>query len=339
MKNTRTFIPFLILASSSLLALASAQTTRTWTGNAGTGAINWSVSNNWSGGGVPVTGDTVVFNNSVKLANNNNTANDSRYSIRFDAGADSFTIGGNRIIVGSDGLINDSLNNQTINLNRLQLDGTSGSFATNNGSITLGGTNNFGTITGSGALSKTGNQTLTLNAASTYTGGTTVNNGTLRVNNTTGSGTGTGAVTVNSGGALGGNGSISGETTFNDSSIFSWNVGDTLSVGGNLVDGGGAGGSVFHVQLSGNQTFGSSFWDAAQTWTNVLTSANSLALETLFTSFSYANANGSFAGPTVHQGYFTLNGTTLSWIAVPEPSTALAGLLLGAGLLRRRRQA
>ena len=35
---------------------------------------------------------------------------------------------------------------------------------------------------------------------------------------------------------------------------------------------------------------------------------------------------------------FTNSGTTLTWTAVPEPTSALAGLLLGAGLLRRRRK-
>jgi uncharacterized protein (TIGR03382 family) len=37
------------------------------------------------------------------------------------------------------------------------------------------------------------------------------------------------------------------------------------------------------------------------------------------------------------QGYFTASGDDLNWTALPKPSTALAGLLLGAGLLRRRR--
>ena len=39
------------------------------------------------------------------------------------------------------------------------------------------------------------------------------------------------------------------------------------------------------------------------------------------------------------QGSFAINGSSLTWTAVPEPSSALAGLLVGAGLLRRRRKA
>jgi hypothetical protein len=37
------------------------------------------------------------------------------------------------------------------------------------------------------------------------------------------------------------------------------------------------------------------------------------------------------------RGYFTLDGNTLSWTVVPEPANALVGLLITAGLLRRRR--
>ncbi|MCX6880054.1 MAG: hypothetical protein NTW21_40565 [Verrucomicrobia bacterium] len=36
-------------------------------------------------------------------------------------------------------------------------------------------------------------------------------------------------------------------------------------------------------------------------------------------------------------GSFTISGTSLVYSTVPEPTSALAGLLLGAGLLRRRR--
>ena len=48
------------------------------------------------------------------------------------------------------------------------------------------------------------------------------------------------------------------------------------------------------------------------------------------------DSTGNVAG----HGYYTLGGTsgnTLTWSAVPEPSSALAGMLLAAGLLRRRR--
>ena len=52
------------------------------------------------------------------------------------------------------------------------------------------------------------------------------------------------------------------------------------------------------------------------------------------TPFSYSNlGTGSYS-----TSYFTLNGNSLQFTAIPEPTSALAGLLLGAGLLRRRRR-
>lgn len=49
--------------------------------------------------------------------------------------------------------------------------------------------------------------------------------------------------------------------------------------------------------------------------------------------------SGVLSSPTATQGAFTFSGTDLKWTAVPEPASGLAGVLLGAGLLRRRRLA
>lgn len=53
----------------------------------------------------------------------------------------------------------------------------------------------------------------------------------------------------------------------------------------------------------------------------------------LATDFSYTNLGAGLTGS------FTFNGSQLEFTAVPEPTTALAGLLITAGLLRRRRTA
>jgi autotransporter-associated beta strand protein len=200
------------------------------------------------------------------------------------------------------------------------------------------------------ATGATGTGIQVLSGTNTYTGATTINAGTLLLSST-GSTAAASAVSVASDAALGGDGTVGGSATFYNSSIFAWNlsvtdpdntasasVADTFSVTGSLVDGDTTGGSVFKILLVGTQTFADTFWSADHSWNNVLNSGNSFALENLFTSFSYANAGGTI-NPGGY-GSFSLSGSTLTWnsySAIPEPTTALAGLLLAAGLLRRRR--
>jgi autotransporter-associated beta strand protein len=52
-----------------------------------------------------------------------------------------------------------------------------------------------------------------------------------------------------------------------------------------------------------------------------------------------SGTNGYTEATTISNGELRLSitGSTLTWSAVPEPTSALAGLLVGAGLLRRRR--
>ena len=85
------------------------------------------------------------------------------------------------------------------------------------------------------------------------------------------------------------------------------------------------------------------FWAANNhTWTDIFTGTDGTTPKSGWASifgagFEYYNGASSISAPTT--GTFTMTGNTLTWTysAVPEPTTALAGLLLGAGLLRRRR--
>ena len=202
------------------------------------------------------------------------------------------------------------------------------------------------------SLVKEGSATLTLSGSGGYTGSTSVNEGTLLVN---GSGsTGSGAVTVASGATLGGTGTISGAVTVTgkiapgDGGIGTLNTGavtwkgatsagtdtnwnfalgsansaDKLNITGNFTKD-TALGSVFNFDFLGSAFTG--IFTLAQ-WTGSTTFAAS--------DFSYSNLGGG------HTGTFTINGATkeLQFTAVPEPTSAVAGLLLGAGLLRRRRE-
>ncbi len=223
-----------------------------------------------------------------------------------------------------------------------------------------------GQLSGSGAnLTKTGGGTLTLsNSANNYTGATLVSGGKLLVNGNQSAANG--AVTVASGATLGGSGTVGGATTiqsggklavgngvgsqtfsstldFQSGSIFDWDISasdttmgfDTLSTGsGTTVS---STSTVFNVILSGSALTDivnplNSFWNLTpyntQSWsmTSIFAGGFSGAFNNVVTSTD-VSAYGSF----------TISGSTLTWTAVPEPTSALVGLLVGAGLLRRRR--
>lgn len=214
------------------------------------------------------------------------------------------------------------------------------------------------TITGSSNLRKEGAGTLVLSGTSpTYAGTTQVFAGALLVNGTLG-----GAVTVNNAGTkLAGIGTIGGATTVNigaihsagavgaagsqsfsnnlsyaSGSIFEWdittasNTADSVSVGGTL---GVTTGAIFKVVSS--TAFTDAFWDTTRDW-NVFGGK----VFDAFTLQFQANGISQNAVDFAAEGNFTFtnSGQTLTWTAVPEPASAeLAGLLLTAGILRRRR--
>jgi autotransporter-associated beta strand protein len=231
-----------------------------------------------------------------------------------------------------------------------------------------------GTMSGAGGkITKAGNGTLTLSGTNSYTGTTSVNGGTLVVNgnqstasgditvNSKLAGTGTlgGATTINASGTLaptaqasGSKMTIANSLTFVSGSIFEWNLDATMtdpgadlanlgSYGQLTATGAATGTSVFNIVL-GTNAYSDPFWNTNKSWNNVFSASGLTALNSLFTTFSGAGLTASGNGATAiatasGRGYFSFTGTTLSWTAVPEPSSALAGLLLAAGLVRRRR--
>ena len=178
-----------------------------------------------------------------------------------------------------------------------------------------------------------------------------------------GTGTITPAVTVTSGntytaGTVGAAGTqtFSSALTYNSGSIFQWDLAATTADTGAgasnsgsydkvVANGAVTGTSVFKIVL-GSNAFTDAFWDTNKTWSNIFAGSGSFNLASLFTTFSGAGimplgASGLVPG----QGQFTFTSNTLQWTAyisggggfVPEPTNALVGLLLAAGLLRRRR--
>jgi fibronectin-binding autotransporter adhesin len=225
-------------------------------------------------------------------------------------------------------------------------------------------------ISGSGVVNQIGAGTTTLTGTNSYTGATNVNVGKLAINGD--NSLATGAVTVASGATLAGNGTVGGATTIQSGgihgpgnspgvqtfssdltyaagSIFSWDLAtaavgsrgtnyDGVNVGGNLsIDSTVSTGSIFRVVLGTTGSESDAFWNTSHSWdvfhvTGTPTGA--------FANFNVVDSG--FAPVTIGSpGSFTYNGATgsLDWSAVPEPTSALAGLLIAAGLLRRRRVA
>jgi len=224
-----------------------------------------------------------------------------------------------------------------------------------------------------GNVSKTGSGTLTLSGDNTYTGTTTVSAGTLAINGNqtsatgavtvtsklTGTGTIGGATTINASGTLAPTAQISGSkmtiastVNFASNSIFQWDLNasitdpgatasNTGTYGQLAATGAATGTSVFTIVL-GTNSYAAAFWDTNKSWNNVFSAAGLTNLNTLFTTFSGTGLTPTGTGATAiatasGEGQFSFSGTTLQWTAVPEPSTSLAGLLIAAGLLRRRR--
>jgi len=141
---------------------------------------------------------------------------------------------------------------------------------------------------------------------------------------------------------------FTGNLTANSGSIFEWELAatpaetgrgtsyDAVNVAGTL----GGSGAIFRVVLDGSQNFSESFWDTNRTWTDIFKTSDAgsnVNLASVFGSVQYWNSSSGSLGSPTGQGAFTITGSSLTWTAVPEPSGTLAGLLLGAGLLRRRR--
>ncbi len=151
-------------------------------------------------------------------------------------------------------------------------------------------------------------------------------------------------------GASGTNLSVTGTTTFNTGSIFEWDLNAATSDTGATNQGAygqlagtgtiglasGSTGAVFKIVL-GSNAFTDAFWDTNKTWNNVFSGAGATTdLASIFNSFGGDAINS--AGMVAGQGQFAFSGpNSITWSAVPEPTTALAGLLLAAGLLRRQR--
>jgi fibronectin-binding autotransporter adhesin len=349
---------------------ASSGNTYTITGSAGGSGIGQAVGNNNIN--VSNYGGTVNFE-SPFLSTGSGYINFSGTGTTVLKGTNVYTgatkvFGSGTLQIGAAGSLNSG--NYAGNI---EINGSSTLQYSSSTNQTLGGI-----ISGTGALIKdtSASSVLTLTGANSYSGGTTVSGGMLLVSNTTGSGTGTGAVSVAAAAILGGNGTVGGATTlagtsihapgsaaatvgkqsfsssvtYNSGSIFEWNLAATPSETGrgtsydavNAASLGVTSGAIFRVVLDGAQDFSESFWNTNRTWSDIFKTGDAgsnLSIASIFTGTTqYYNVNSGDLGIPTAQGSFTISGSNLNWTAIPEPSTALGGLLLTAGLLRRRRK-
>jgi autotransporter-associated beta strand protein len=202
-----------------------------------------------------------------------------------------------------------------------------------NRKITLGANTS---LTGSSDLSKNGNGTLLINGVSSgYTGTLSINAGTLGGATSLG-----GNVTIGASGKLapgastGAIGTIATKgTTWTGGSIWEFDLSagtpgssDLMSIDGNFTK---AGSGIYQFNFMNSAP---TVWGAAYTlisWTGTT--------DFLLSDFSYTNLGGGYDGQPGTG--FSFSGNSLVFTAVPEPTSALAGLLITAGLLRRRRSA
>jgi autotransporter-associated beta strand protein len=140
---------------------------------------------------------------------------------------------------------------------------------------------------------------------------------------------------------------VTGNLDYASGSIFEWSLAaGPTDPGADLSNEGAYGkvdvtgdldgsGEIFSIVLGSGDSFSDAFWDTNKSWTDIFTADNSFDLASIFKSFS---GTGLTSGGLVEgRGTFTLSSGSLNWSAIPEPSSALVGLLLAAGLLRRRR--
>ncbi len=228
-----------------------------------------------------------------------------------------------------------------------------------------------GAITGSGGINFGGSGQagiyLMAGNSNTYSGPTALTAGTLVINGDQTSATGNvsvsgtlagnggtvgGNTTVNSGGKLAlGNGTagsvgsetFKGDLTLAADSIFNWDLtAESTATGFDQVI--GTSGKTFDATASAfrvitDQSFDTLFWDVQRNWTTIFSTFGTTTGWAANTPVAVYTTLGVLRTDVAVEGSFTVTGGNLSWnfSPVPEPTSALAGMLMGAGLLRRRR--
>ncbi|MCX6877281.1 MAG: autotransporter-associated beta strand repeat-containing protein [Verrucomicrobia bacterium] len=291
----------------------------------------------FDGGALRYTGSTASTNRNFTIVD------DKMATIEVTNSATNLTITG-ASSADTGGLIKTGSGTLTLDGANIHAGATTVSAGTLNvtGSLTSGGIESAVTVGGAGTSS-----TPTLAGVGTISGATVI------------AAAGGGAVgthspggrTVNGTASLVGTQTLESTLEYQAGSIFEWqlnsNTADIANRGGEFdaVDVTNSwvtisDTAVFKIVIGSSVSFDPNvdtalFWNANRSWQVFGDGATSIGNG----SFAVINAPTASYTPYYPGGSFSFNSAngTLNWTAVPEPTGALAGLLVGAGLLRRRR--
>ncbi len=328
--------------------LTDPSTWATWSG--GGSNANWDTAENWTGYVAPTNGSDVTFlsgngSGSTILLNGSrtngtvtfNNTDPTPAATTFNGGVSSVWTVNNGILMtnsSADFTVSDS------NLS-MQMD-SDGMFLTNTTSQNL--TVSAAIAGGASAvLTKGGSGTVTLSGANNYSGATVVTNGTLNLNRTGGESlSSTASVTVHTGATLlvSQSDQVNGTATVTLSGGTIQRASGVSEVFGDLtVDSDST--LDFGSGTAGNLTFGTYAPSSLLTVNNFFGGntlvfgsnlTNSIPVGTYNTT-SYSSLDGYFTINSISGGFTTsLNGSTFTITAIPEPSTVAAAIGL-AGLM------
>ena len=342
----------LLLAQMSLHGAST-----TWNGGHSKKETDWNTKQNWSGGAVPAVNDLAVFTTSTYSPSL--SANSYIGGLQFNAGANSFTIGGTYTLsISNQNIVVNSANAQTINAPVALVANQTWNAAS--GDLTVGGTVNLnsytltlqegasrrvaleGIVSGTGALTQSGSGTVSLEAANTYSGATTINGGTLQLGVANGIGSSS-AVTVASGATFDLNNysdtvkslSGAGNVTLGSGTLTAGNGSDTTysgvmsGTGGLTKEGSGT------LTLSGNNTYSGA--TTVNAGTLQLGAAGGIASSSAVTVGASGTLDLNNYGPTIGSlsgaGAVTLGSGTLT--AGNGSDTTYSGVMSGTGGLTK----
>ncbi len=295
-----------IAGAIAVAALFSGQAfaaTDTWTG--GGADNNWSTAGNWGGTG-PVVLDSLTFAGSTRLIPNNNFSNGTSFTnISFNAGAGTFSITGNRVVL---------VGNVTNNSSTLQTLGTD--ITLNSATPTFtGGTGGFAL---SGTIDMNGNDTTFSNTSQTLTGIITDNSATFGTTtlNLTGNGTTTFAGSIADG--------FSGRSVavFNTGASTAALTGFNSYSGGTIVDSG-------VLQINSGTSLGSSGGVTTINHGTLEVLANSGPIDEGFRSYQLGAANSTLQVDTGSS--YEIDGSLSDWTSSGSLNVAGGGTLTLAG--------